>query len=127
MLLDGQEKTSTVHYLRPSAEQRQRSLVQSGATAVEIFETTHGRQTTRADHTPAGSGPLSRVDGLGPGGPKAEGTWEAEASAVKRFRGFIGTHGSDDVTITLWAETDGIRRRLRTWTKDHGEVLHAGQ
>ncbi|MBT2611418.1 hypothetical protein J7I97_24955 [Streptomyces sp. ISL-87] len=62
-----------------------------------------------------------------PGGPKVEGTWEAEASAVKRFRGFIGTHGSDDVTITLCAETDGIRRRLRTWTKDHGEVLHAGQ
>ncbi|WP_405681113.1 hypothetical protein OG239_00630 [Streptomyces sp. NBC_00868] len=61
-----------------------------------------------------------------PGGPKVEGTWEAEASAVNRFRGFIGTHGSDDVTITLWAETDGIRRRLRTWTKDHGEVLHTG-
>ncbi|WP_328929919.1 hypothetical protein OG429_38630 [Streptomyces sp. NBC_00190] len=43
---------------------------------------------------------------------------------MKRLRGFIGTHGSDDVTIILWAETDGIRRRLRNWTKDHGEVLH---
>ncbi|MFE9637053.1 hypothetical protein [Streptomyces sp. NPDC006463] len=62
-----------------------------------------------------------------PGGPKVEGAWEAEASAVNRFRGFIGTHGSDDVTITLSAETDGNRRRLRTWTQDHGEVLHAGQ
>ncbi|WP_331742557.1 hypothetical protein OG239_41870 (plasmid) [Streptomyces sp. NBC_00868] len=36
-----------------------------------------------------------------PEGPKVEGTWEAEESAVKRFRSFIGTHGSDDVTITL--------------------------
>lgn len=60
-----------------------------------------------------------------PGGPKVEGTWEVETSAVKRFRGFIGTHGSGGVTITLWAETDGIRRRLRTWMNDHGEVLHA--
>ncbi|MET9959654.1 hypothetical protein ABZ128_11410 [Streptomyces sp. NPDC006326] len=60
-----------------------------------------------------------------PGGPNVEGAWETEASAVKRFRSFIGTHGSDGVTITLWAETDGIRHRLRTWTKDHGEVIHA--
>ncbi|WP_331742540.1 hypothetical protein OG239_41840 (plasmid) [Streptomyces sp. NBC_00868] len=42
-VLDGREKTSAVHYDRPSAEQRQREFVQSGATAVEIFETTHGR------------------------------------------------------------------------------------
>ncbi|MFG2987415.1 hypothetical protein ACGFYQ_40405 [Streptomyces sp. NPDC048258] len=42
-VLDGQEKTSAVHYDRTSAEQRQQELAQSGATAVEIFETTHGR------------------------------------------------------------------------------------
>ncbi|WP_405959396.1 hypothetical protein OG239_41875 (plasmid) [Streptomyces sp. NBC_00868] len=42
-VLDGQEKTSAVHYDRPAAEQRQRELAQSGAAAVEIFETTHGR------------------------------------------------------------------------------------
>ncbi|MFB7468250.1 hypothetical protein ACFCZ1_33035 [Streptomyces sp. NPDC056224] len=42
-VLDGQEKTSAVHDDRPAAERRQRELVQSGATAVEIFETTHRR------------------------------------------------------------------------------------
>ncbi|MCX4546647.1 hypothetical protein [Streptomyces sp. NBC_01565] len=58
-------------------------------------------------------------------GPVVEGTWDDEKAAVKRFRGFIGTHGnSDHVTVTLWAETGGVRRRLRTWTRDAGEVLH---
>lgn len=42
-VMDGQEKTSSVHYNRASAEHRQQALTTSGAAAVEIFETTRKR------------------------------------------------------------------------------------
>ncbi|MFD3808936.1 hypothetical protein ACFWTC_36480 [Streptomyces sp. NPDC058619] len=61
-----------------------------------------------------------------PGGPQVQGTWDTEPTAVKCFADFITTHGSDNVTITLWTETDGTRHPLRTWTKDRGMVFHAG-
>ncbi|MFF2571177.1 hypothetical protein [Streptomyces sp. NPDC058084] len=45
--------------------------------------------------------------------------------ALQKFRGFVGSHGSEDgVTITLLVEADGQRERLRTWTKERGEVVH---
>ncbi|MFD9882562.1 hypothetical protein ACFWZT_13990 [Streptomyces alboflavus] len=45
--------------------------------------------------------------------------------ALDKFLGFVGSHGSEPgVTITLWAEASGVRQRLRTWTKDGGQVIH---
>ncbi|MFB7649418.1 hypothetical protein ACFC0S_15825 [Streptomyces sp. NPDC056084] len=58
-------------------------------------------------------------------GPGIEGTWADGAVALMKFRSFVGSHGSrDGVTITLVQESGGHTERLRTWTKQHGEIVH---
>ncbi|UUU37731.1 hypothetical protein [Streptomyces sp. NBC_00162] len=60
-----------------------------------------------------------------PGPPGVKGAWADGADAERKFRGFLGTYGSQEgVRIVLWAESDGERERLRTWTKDRGPVIH---
>ncbi|MFF5447223.1 hypothetical protein [Streptomyces sp. NPDC012888] len=61
------------------------------------------------------------------GGPVAEGIWQSESAALTRFRGFIGSYATTRggaVSLTLWAETDGEPRPLRTWSTDRGEEIH---
>lgn len=60
-----------------------------------------------------------------PGGPAVEGSWRDPATAVRKSRSFIGTHGSvDEVLIVLAEETETGWRALRTWAKEHGEEIH---
>ncbi|MFI5825502.1 hypothetical protein ACIA8I_41620 [Streptomyces rishiriensis] len=60
-----------------------------------------------------------------PGGPAVEGTWTDHEVALRKFRGWLGIHGSrDGVTIVLLEDTGGAREPLRTWTKERGEVIH---
>ncbi|GAA2650766.1 hypothetical protein GCM10010425_74330 [Streptomyces spororaveus] len=60
-----------------------------------------------------------------PSSPAVTGTWDSEATAERKFRGFIGRYGSRaDVRIELWSETGGNRERLRTWTKERGLEIH---
>ncbi|GAA1553374.1 hypothetical protein GCM10009731_04400 [Streptomyces globosus] len=50
----------------------------------------------------------------GEDGPVAEGACEDELAAGKRFPGFIGWHArTAHATVTLSAEDDGVRHRLR--------------
>ncbi|THA53140.1 hypothetical protein [Streptomyces sp. A1136] len=58
-----------------------------------------------------------------PPSPAITGTWDSEATAERKFRGFIGRYGSRaDVRIELLEETaDGQLIVVRRWTKDHGE------
>ncbi|WP_370424294.1 hypothetical protein AB8O64_36700 (plasmid) [Streptomyces sp. QH1-20] len=51
-----------------------------------------------------------------PGGPAVEGTWASGTTALRKYRSWIGTHGSvNGVTITLETETGGIRRSVKRW------------
>ncbi|MFD5098906.1 hypothetical protein [Streptomyces albidochromogenes] len=58
------------------------------------------------------------------GGPAVTGEWSSDATAVRKFRTFIGTYGDHPTaTITLTASGPERPRILRTWTKEHGEVV----
>lgn len=60
-----------------------------------------------------------------PNGPSVEGTWADAAVALRKFRSWVGTHGSQEgVTVTLWEEQGGSRTAVRTWTKERGEEIH---
>ncbi|WP_209270374.1 hypothetical protein [Streptomyces sp. NEAU-H3] len=52
------------------------------------------------------------------------GTWTSEATALRKFREFIGSHGSmNGVVITLWEETAQGRKETRSWTNQNGESV----
>ncbi|MFV8133227.1 hypothetical protein [Streptomyces syringium] len=50
-----------------------------------------------------------------PDGPAVQGTWASGTTAIRKFRSWIGTHATQGVTITLEAETDGIRTSVKQW------------
>lgn len=52
-----------------------------------------------------------------PDGPPVTGTWTSGATALEKYRRWIGTHGSvPGVLITLEAETAGVRTTVKEWT-----------
>ncbi|MFI9206388.1 hypothetical protein [Streptomyces sp. NPDC053048] len=56
----------------------------------------------------------------GPDGPAVTGTWTSGTTALEKYRRWIGTHGSTPgVTITLEAETAGVRTTVKQWTVEH--------
>ncbi|MER5302162.1 hypothetical protein ABT039_22265 [Streptomyces lasiicapitis] len=64
-----------------------------------------------------------------PDGPSVEGSWGDAGTALRKFRSWVGTHGSrDGVVIKLTEqEADGRATVLRIWTMAGGEeVLDAG-
>ncbi|MFE9252895.1 hypothetical protein [Streptomyces sp. NPDC007088] len=57
------------------------------------------------------------------GGPAVTGTWTSEATALRKFREFIGSHGSmEGVTITLWEGTVRGWTRLQPWSPETPEA-----
>ncbi len=58
-----------------------------------------------------------------PGPPGVKGAWADGAVAEKKFRGFVGTYGSQEgVRIELLEETAGGQLIVvKRWTKDRGE------
>lgn len=60
-----------------------------------------------------------------PGGPAVAGTWTDGAIALRKFRSWVGSHGSrGGVVIELSRESGGPGTLLRTWTADRGEEIH---
>ncbi|MEE1736401.1 hypothetical protein PUR49_07790 [Streptomyces sp. BE147] len=62
------------------------------------------------------------------GGPAVTGAWTSAAAAAVKFRFFVGLYGDHPtVTITLTASAPQRQRPrvLRTWTREHGEVVAA--
>ncbi|MFL9652100.1 hypothetical protein ACJ7VE_00070 [Streptomyces sp. PB17] len=58
------------------------------------------------------------------GGPAIEGTWADGEVALRKWRAFVGTHGSvPGVTITLEVDAGEEREPVRTWA-DGVEVIH---
>lgn len=58
------------------------------------------------------------------GGPAIEGTWADGEVALRKFRAFVGTHGSvPGVTIRLEVDAGAEREPLRTWANGV-EVVH---
>ncbi|MGW3308227.1 hypothetical protein ACWDG9_16760 [Streptomyces sp. NPDC001073] len=78
--------------------------------------------TTSGEENPAGAFHVRmtfRTDG-----PAIEGNWADGEVALRKFRGFVGTHGSvPGVGITLEVEVGNEREPLRTWAEGV-EVIH---
>lgn len=59
------------------------------------------------------------------GPPAVQGWWMDGEVALRKYRGWVGSHGSrDGAVITLQAEAGGALEPMRTWTKERGEVIH---
>ncbi|MEJ8654730.1 hypothetical protein WKI65_43530 [Streptomyces sp. MS1.AVA.3] len=59
------------------------------------------------------------------GGPAVSGEWTDANVAHQKFRGWVGTYGSDErAVIRFLADlSDGDTRLVKTWTKADGEVV----
>lgn len=58
-----------------------------------------------------------------PPSPSVSGVWESGEIAERKFRSWVGTHGSHpSAVIELAEETASGRRPVATWTRDGGEV-----
>ncbi|MFD0271081.1 hypothetical protein ACFVGY_31615 [Streptomyces sp. NPDC127106] len=58
-----------------------------------------------------------------PSSPAVTGTWDSDATAERKFRGFIGRYGSQaDVRIELVEDGPEGERIVRSWTRERGEV-----
>ncbi|MFH8789165.1 hypothetical protein [Streptomyces roseoverticillatus] len=57
-----------------------------------------------------------------PDGTAVTGTWTSSATALEKYGRWIGTHGSTPgVTITLEAETAGVRTTAKRWAVEPGQ------
>ncbi|GGZ94969.1 hypothetical protein GCM10010371_63550 [Streptomyces subrutilus] len=58
-----------------------------------------------------------------PSSTAVTGTWHSEATAERKFRGFIGRYGSQaDVRIELVEDGPQGEHTVRSWTRERGEV-----
>jgi hypothetical protein len=73
----------------------------------------------------ASAGPFHVTVQFTTGGPAISGTWSDPDVAHQKYRNWVGSHGSrPGVTVTLWLQTPDGLVEIRTWTAEHGEVVH---